>query len=162
MFLKGAPVALVKCQIDSPHPLEGTLLWQSVGALTTMVSVGWKDSRFLPAGERQCSAWSYLSDCSPLFVSLPCEASLSSGLATGPESTNMLTSAKSSWLPLPWLLPDAQGHGMELECGQAPNEATVVCTPVSMTCPSPGWLGFRTETALSVCSELVLDTNFVI
>lgn len=74
----------------------------------------------------------------------------------------MLTSAKSSWLPLPRLLPDAQGHGMELECGQAPNEAPVVCTPVSMTCSSPGWLGFRTEAALSVCSELVLDTNFVI
>lgn len=147
MFLKGAPVALVKCQIDSPHPLEGTLLWQSAGGvdtLTTVVSAGWKDSQVPPCCREAAQCLVISERLLPHSVYLPCEASLSSGLATGPESTNMLTSAKSSWLPLPQLLPDAQGYGMELECGQAPNEATVVCTPVSMTCPSPGWLvGFQ-------------------
>lgn len=72
MFLKGAPVALVKCQIDSPHPLEGTLLWQSVGALTTSCCLqAGRTLGFLPAGERQRSAWSYLSDCSPTLCQSP-------------------------------------------------------------------------------------------
>lgn len=115
-----------------------------VDTLTTVVSAGWKDSQVPPCCREAAQCLVISERLLPNSVYLPCEASLSSGLATGPESTNMLTSAKSSWLPLPQLLPDAQGYGMELECGQAPNEATVVCTPVSMTCPSPGWLvGFQ-------------------
>lgn len=149
---------------QSPPPGGDPPLAECVwgGALTTVVSAGWKDSQVPPCCREAAQCLVISERLLPHSVCLPCEASLSFGLATRPESTNMLTSAKSSWLPLPRLLPDAQGYGMELECGQAPNEATVVCTPVSMTCLSPGWLGFRTETALSVCSELVLDTDFVI
>lgn len=133
MFLKEALMPLVKCQINnspaggdplltSPKPRGG---W---GTLITVLSAEGNNLRASPQRrEREHGACPSVFQPQPsLFVCLPCKALLSSGSATGPGSTNMLTYSKSSWLPSSLLPPSAENYYMEFKRGREPSRAIVV------------------------------------
>lgn len=134
MFLKEALMPLVKCQINNSPAGRGPssdiskALWR-MGHTDHCALCRGKQSQGLSPEEREREHGACPAVFQPqpsLFVCLPCKALLSSGSATGPGSTNMLTYSKSSWLPSSLLPPSAENYYMEFKRGREPSRAIVV------------------------------------